>query len=53
MIKNMVEKGISISEISRQTGIDRKTVRKYANSRDVPLKNTVNEHPSLIRIRTK
>ena len=41
MIKNMVEKGISISEISRQMGIDRKTVRKYTNSRDVPLKKYI------------
>jgi transposase len=36
MIKNMVDKGISKAEIARQLGIDRKTVRKYANSDNVP-----------------
>ena len=36
MIKNMVERGISKAEIARQLGIDRKTVRKYANSNNVP-----------------
>ena len=37
MIKNIVEKGINLSEISRQIGMGRKTVKKYGNSRDVPL----------------
>jgi transposase len=36
MIKDMREKGMSISDISRQLGIDRKTVRKYINSNRVP-----------------
>ena len=35
MIKNMVDKGISKAEIARQLGIDRKTVRKYANSDNI------------------
>ena len=38
MIRNMIEKGISISEIARKLGIDRKTVRKYANSDGIPVK---------------
>ena len=29
MIKSMREKGMSISEIARRTGVSRKTVRKY------------------------
>ena len=36
MIKNMAEKGICKAEIARQLGIDRKSVRKYANSDNVP-----------------
>ena len=38
MIRNMLDKGLSISEVSRQLGIDRKTVRKYAKSDGVPAK---------------
>ncbi len=29
MIRNLIDRGLSMSEISRQLGIDRKTVRKY------------------------
>ena len=36
MIRNLIDKGLSISEISRQLGIDRKTVRKYAQSEEIP-----------------
>ena len=36
MIKDMVEKGMSVSEMARQLGIDRKTVRRYMNSEKVP-----------------
>ena len=36
MIRNLIDKGLSISEISRQMGIDRKTVRKYAQSEEMP-----------------
>lgn len=37
MIRNMLDKGLSISEVSRQLGIDRKTVRKYAKGDGVPV----------------
>ena len=40
MIRDMVENGMSISEIARQLGIDRKTVRKYVNSDRVPRPST-------------
>ena len=36
MMKDLREKGMSVSDISRQLGIDRKTVRKYINSDRVP-----------------
>jgi transposase len=36
MIKDMYRKGISISEIARQTGRDRKTVRKVINGDLIP-----------------
>jgi len=36
MIRQLYKKGISISEISRRTGFDRKTVRKYAKSSKHP-----------------
>lgn len=36
MIKDMYRKGISISEIARQTGHDRKTVRKVINGDLIP-----------------
>ena len=36
MIRNLIDKGLSISEISRQMGIDRKTVREYAQSEEIP-----------------
>ncbi len=36
MIRNLIDKGLSISEVSRQLGIDRKTVRKYAQSGGMP-----------------
>ena len=40
MIKDLREKGMSISEISRRLGIDRKTVRKYVKSDRVPRPST-------------
>ncbi|MHB8397099.1 MAG: IS21 family transposase [Thermoplasmataceae archaeon] len=46
MIRNMIEKGLSISEISRQLGIDRKTVRKYAQSDEVPQLQTGSKRSS-------
>ena len=36
MIRNMIDKGLSISEIARELDIDRKTVRKYASSNEIP-----------------
>jgi len=36
MIREMREKGMSITAIAEQLGIDRKTVRKYMNSDKVP-----------------
>ena len=38
MIKEMYRKGISISEIARQTGHDRKTVRKAINGELIPVR---------------
>ena len=40
MIKDLREKGMSRSEISRRLGIDRKTVRKYMNSDRMPRTST-------------
>ena len=36
MIREMKEKGMSVTAIAEQLGIDRKTVRKYMNSDKVP-----------------
>ena len=33
-VKNLFEKGLSISQISRSIGLDRKTVRKYLNMKE-------------------
>ena len=38
MIKDMYRKGISISEIARQTGHDRKTVRKVIKGDLIPMR---------------
>ena len=46
MIRNMIEKGLSISEIARELDIDRKTVRKYANSSEIPVKQNPRRGPS-------
>ena len=40
MMKDLRKKGVSISEISRRLGIDRKTVRKYVKSDRVPKPST-------------
>lgn len=40
MIRELREKGMSISEISRRLGIDRITVRKYMKSERVPRSST-------------
>jgi len=36
MIREMKEKGMSVTAIAEHLGIDRKTVRKYMNSDKVP-----------------
>ena len=36
MIRKMVENGMNISDIARELNMDRKTVKKYMNSRAVP-----------------
>jgi len=39
MLRDLFNEGLSISEIARQTGHDRKTIRKYINSETPPLRN--------------
>ena len=39
MIRNMVDKGLNVSETARNQGINRKTLRVYANSDEVPISN--------------
>ena len=46
MIRNLIDKGLSISEISRQLGIDRKTVRKYAQSDEIPRLHNIGKRSS-------
>jgi transposase len=36
VLKDLYEQGMKISDISRSTGIDRKTVRKYVHSSSLP-----------------
>ena len=36
MIRKMAENGMNISDIARELNMDRKTVKKYMNSRAVP-----------------
>jgi transposase len=43
MIKEMYRKGISISEIARQTGRDRKTVRKAIQGELIPVRKPASE----------
>jgi len=37
MLKNWFDQGVSISEIARQTGYDRRTIRKYVHSSSPPV----------------
>ena len=46
MIRNLIDKGLSISEISRQLGIDRKTVRKYAQSDEISRLHNIGKRSS-------
>jgi len=48
MIREMHRNGMSISEISRRLGIDRKTVRKYLKSDNVPKYTNTRERSSKI-----
>ena len=38
MLRDLFNEGLSISEIARQTGYDRKTIRKYINSETPPMR---------------
>ena len=48
MIREMHRSGMSISEISRRLGIDRKTARKYLKSDNVPKYTNTRERSSKI-----
>ena len=37
VLKNWFDQGVSISEIARQTGYDRRTIRKYVHSSSPPV----------------
>jgi len=37
VLKNWFDQGVSISEIARQTGYNRRTIRKYASSSSPPV----------------
>jgi len=37
MLKNWFDQSVSISEIARQTGYDRRTIRKYVHSSSPPV----------------
>jgi transposase len=39
MLRDLFDQGLSISEIARRTGHDRKTIRKYINSEIPPMMN--------------
>ena len=45
MLRDLFDEGLSISEIARQTGHDRKTIRKYINSEMPPLRKERHETP--------
>lgn len=48
MLRDSFNEGLSISEIARQTGHDRKTIRKYINFETPPMRNKRNTAPSKI-----
>ena len=45
MLRDLFDDGLSISEIARQTGHDRKTISKYINSETLPLRKKRTEKP--------
>jgi len=46
LIRDLYNKGLNISEIARETGFDRKTVRKYIAARAPPTTQTRTSKPS-------
>jgi transposase len=48
MLRDSFDEGLSISEIARQTGYDRKTIRKYINSETPPMRNKRSRDPGKI-----
>jgi len=46
LIRDLYNKGLNISEIARETGFDRKTVRKYIAARTPPTAQTRTSKPS-------
>ena len=48
MLRDSFDEGLSISEIARQTGHDRKTIRKYINSDVHPTRNKRSRNPGKI-----
>ena len=48
MLRDSFDEGLSISEIARQTGHDRKTIRKYINSEIPPTRNKRSRSPGKI-----
>ena len=48
MLRDSFDEGLSISEIARQTGHDRKTIRKYINSDVPPTRNKRSRNPGKI-----
>jgi transposase len=45
MLRDLFDQGLSISEIARQTGHDRKTIRKYINSEIPPMMSERSKSP--------
>ena len=46
MLRDLFNQGLSISEIARQTGYSRVTVRKYINSQISPIPPKISNRPS-------
>jgi len=46
-LNKMIKEGMSISEIAKRTGYDRKTIRKYVNAEEPPRYRTVNRSSKL------
>ena len=48
MLRDSFDEGLRISEIARQAGYDRKTIRKYINSETPLIKNRISRDPEKI-----